>query len=118
MAEEDSLEVELLCSLEDGVPAVFTFVSWYFDDELLKVLPDPELCEEGYSVPEPSETSWASLNETDETEDLCQRDPTVLVLEGVTRHQMGLFSCAGSNSAGEGEPSANVFLDVLCEFLP
>jgi len=44
---------------------------------------------------------------------LCDVDPTELLLQHVTRDFSGLFSCSGSNSAGEGPKSEAIHLDIL-----
>ena len=42
-------------------------------------------------------------------------DPSHLVLPRVNRDDLGQYSCAGRNSAGEGEQSEGIFLDVQCK---
>ena len=42
-------------------------------------------------------------------------DPSLLVLTRASREDMGQYSCAGRNTAGEGEQSEGIFLDVQCK---
>ena len=42
-------------------------------------------------------------------------DPSHLVLPRASRGDMGQYSCAGRNIAGEGEQSEGIFLDVQCK---
>ena len=42
-------------------------------------------------------------------------DPSYLVLTSASRGDMGQYSCAGRNIAGEGEQSEGIFLDVQCK---
>ena len=42
-------------------------------------------------------------------------DPSHLVLTRARREDMGQYSCAGRNIAGEGEQSEGIFLDVQCK---
>ena len=42
-------------------------------------------------------------------------DPSHLVLTRASREDMGQYSCAGRNTAGEGEQSQGFFLDVQCK---
>ena len=47
----------------------------------------------------------------------CQEDVTTLVLESVTREDVGHYACAATNMAGRGDTSDPVYLDVLCKML-
>ena len=42
-------------------------------------------------------------------------DPSLLILPRASRGDMGQYSCAGRNTAGEGEQSEGIFLDVQCK---
>ena len=42
-------------------------------------------------------------------------DPSLLILPRASREDMGQYSCAGRNTAGEGEQSEGIFLDVQCK---
>ena len=42
-------------------------------------------------------------------------DPSHLVLTRASPEDMGQYSCAGRNTAGEGEQSEGIFLDVQCK---
>jgi len=117
VAEDDEVDVELHCNLLDGHPSLLHSVYWYRDGQPFRVTPDPEVCEDGWTGAslEPSESEWVHLdleNDTIEEEDPCSDDPSLLVLPTVTRENVGHYSCAGRNSAGEGEQSEGIFLDV------
>lgn len=39
-----------------------------------------------------------------------------LVLQGVSRHEAGHYTCGAENAEGPGPHSKPIYLDVLCEF--
>ena len=81
--ELEMSNVTLYCEITQGNPAVLTSVQWFLDDELLKQLP-----------------------QCGTQDDLCDIDPSKLLLEHVSRHFHGNFSCIGTNLAGVSEISA------------
>ena len=48
-------------------------------------------------------------------ENPCGGHPSPLVLTEVNRNDVGHYSCAARNIAGEGERSEGIFLDVQCK---
>jgi hypothetical protein len=91
VSELDKSNVTLYCDLEDGNPPTLLAVRWFMDRDLLKQLPQ---CEGGKG-------------------DLCDIDPSKLLLEHVSRHFHGNFSCIGMNAAGPSPMSAPIELVVL-----
>jgi len=121
VVEENEVDVELHCNLIDGHPSVLHSVFWYRDGQLFRVTPDPEVCQDGWTgaTLDPTDSDWVQLdleNDTMEEEDPCSNDPSLLVLPTVSRENFGHYSCAGRNTAGEGEQSEGLFLDV--QYLP
>ncbi|XP_045036805.1 hemicentin-1-like isoform X2 [Daphnia magna] len=84
--------ITLNCQMSSGYPPVLLGVRWYLDGELLKELPDCPLNE--------TITSFSMYDE-----DLCDVDPSKLLLEYVGRSFQGNYSCEGMNAAGWGPPS-------------
>lgn len=100
--EKDEKNVTLTCDVDSGNPAILESVRWYLDGELLKELPEcPNI---SYSTPIPSNTS-----------DLCDIDPSKLMLESVGRSFQGNYTCQGRNEAGWGPQSMPVELHVHCK---
>ena len=91
VSETDQTNVTLHCELQEGNPPRLQSVRWYMDTELLKQLPQ---CDG--TNPE-----------------LCDIEPSHLLLEHVSRHFHGNFSCVGSNAAGPSAPSPRSELRVL-----
>jgi len=91
VSEVDKSNVTLYCDLEEGNPPTLLAVRWFMDKDLLKQLPQ---CEGG-------------------EEDLCDIDPSKLLLEHVSRHFHGNFSCIGMNAAGPSPMSSPIELVVL-----
>ena len=99
--------------------------------------PDPEVCQDGWTgaTLDPTDSDWVQLDLENDTmeevietrhgrktvlisiyqEDPCSYDPSLLVLPTVSRENFGHYSCAGRNTAGEGEQSEGLFLDVQCK---
>ena len=75
----------------------------YLDGELLKELPD---CPQN-----------DSFTITGYDEDLCDVDPSKLLLEYVGRSFQGNYSCEGMNAAGWGPRSEEEDLIIYCNFL-
>jgi hypothetical protein len=128
--------VTLFCDVSAGNPETLTSVRWYMDGVLLKQLP---LCEndensgsgsseEGFSG---SGSGFASgfgsgsgygSGETIEGSggnkgDLCDIDPSKLLLEHVSKLFHGNFSCEATNGAGWSDRSEETQLEVHCEFI-
>merc|ERR1719270_121329 len=83
--------VTLFCDILEGNPPLLNSVQWFMDGDLLKQLPQ---CD------------------TDTSNDLCDIDPSKLLLEEVSRHFHGNFSCIGSSEAGQSNMSPMVGLQV------
>jgi len=88
--ELDRTNVTLFCDLVEGNPPVLHSVRWFMDKDLLKQLPQ---C-------------------GNQDDDLCDIDPSKLLLEHVSRHFHGNFSCIGMNEAGPSIMSRPVELQV------
>lgn len=97
VSEMDRTNVTLFCDIIDGNPEALVSVKWFMDGVLLKQLP---LCTE---------------DENSRDNDLCDIDPSQLVLEHVSRLFDGNYSCQGSNGAGWSRPSPEVELQVFCK---
>ena len=95
--------VTLNCQIITGYPPVLLGVRWFLDGELLKELPDCPL----------NESSPAYPNYDD---DLCNVDPSKLLLEYVGRSFQGNYSCVGMNAAGWGSPSDLETLIIYCKY--
>lgn len=89
----------------NGYPPVLLGVRWYLDGELLKELPD---CPVNETI-----TAFSMYDE-----DLCDVDPSKLLLEYVGRSFQGNYSCEGMNAAGWGPSSDVVTLVIYCKNLP
>ncbi|XP_320209.5 hemicentin-1 isoform X3 [Anopheles gambiae] len=95
--ENDQANITLLCNIVDGNPMLLTKVRWFLDGEFLKELPE---CEE--------ETLGTDEN-------LCEVDPSKMLLQNVGREFIGNYSCEGFNAAGWGDVSEENPLDVYYE---
>ena len=94
--------VTLNCQVVSGHPPVLLGVRWYLDGELLKELPDCPF----------NDSSYAGYDE-----DLCDVDPSKLLLEYVGRSFQGNYSCEGMNAAGWGPVSDVETLIIYCTSL-
>jgi hypothetical protein len=99
--EQDDRNVTLSCDVDSGNPAILEAVRWYLDGDLLKELPE---C--------PNATAGKDI----EASDLCDIDPSKLMLESVGRSFQGNYTCQGRNDAGWGPHSPPVELHVHCKF--
>jgi len=129
VSEEDHVNVTLHCDLVDANPLELTRVSWYLNGDLLREIPDYE-CEEVrengsgemlsdniFVQKEITEYLYESEDESSGAANyLCDIDPTELILQDVTRDLQGMFTCAGSNLAGEGKASEPQELNIY--YLP
>lgn len=93
--------VTLNCQVVSGYPPVLLGVRWYLDGELLKELPD---------CPYNDTVTFMQYDE-----DLCDVDPSKLLLEYVGRSFQGNYSCVGMNAAGWGQPSDIETLVIYCK---
>ncbi|CAG0881271.1 unnamed protein product [Darwinula stevensoni] len=91
--------ITLSCGILSGNPRELQAVRWYMDGDLLKELPE---CVRNGSSP------W----EYDYDYDLCDIDPTKMLLEAVGRKFIGNYSCEGRNEAGWSRRSADVPLNI------
>ena len=85
--ELEGTNVTLFCDISEGNPPTLTSVQWFMDEDLLKQLPQ---CGGGGGG----------------GAELCDIDPSRLLLERVSRHFHGNFSCVGRNAAGPSPRSA------------
>ncbi|XP_053660451.1 hemicentin-1 [Anopheles marshallii] len=97
VVENDQANITLLCNIVDGNPMLLTKVRWFLDGEFLKELPE---CEE--------ETLGTDEN-------LCEVDPSKMLLQNVGREFIGNYSCEGFNAAGWGDVSDENPLDIYYE---
>ena len=98
ISELDRRNVTLFCDLVSGYPNVLTRVNWYMDGNLLKELPD---CPD---------------NPSDFNNDLCDIDPSKLLLEHVSKLFHGNYSCEAANEAGWSEMSEPKQLEIYCKY--
>ncbi|XP_049546893.1 hemicentin-1 isoform X2 [Anopheles darlingi] len=95
--ENEQANITLLCNIVEGNPMLLTRVRWFLDGEFLKELPE---CED--------ETIGTDEN-------LCEVDPSKMLLQNVGREFIGNYSCEGFNSAGWGDVSEENQLDIYYE---
>ena len=103
ISELERRNVTLFCDVVTGNPPALTGVRWFMDGDLLK-----ELRQCGDHLPGSGEYGGGD-------DDLCDIDPSKLLLEYVSRHFHGNFSCVGINEAGLSPMSADVELEVYCK---
>jgi hypothetical protein len=107
--EQEERNVTLACDVESGNPAVLDAVRWYLDGDLLKEL--PECPNSSTTMMSPTVESGRDI----EASDLCDIDPSKLLLETVGRSFQGNYTCQGRNEAGWGPHSPPVELHVHCK---
>ena len=95
ISELDRRNVTLFCDLESGYPGTLSKVNWYMDGNLLKELPD---CHSANA-------------------DLCDIDPSKLLLEHVSKLFHGNYSCQAANEAGWSPMSEPQQLEIYCEYM-
>jgi hypothetical protein len=100
ISELDRRNVTLFCEVVSGNPETLYSVKWYMDGVLLKQLP---FC--------PDFGSQERSND-----DLCDIDPSKLLLEHVSKLFHGNFSCEGANEAGWSDPSEEEQLEIYCKY--
>ena len=100
ISEMDRRNVTLFCDIISGYPSTLTRVNWYMDGNLLKELPD---C--------PDSDDYENLNN-----DLCDIDPSKLLLEHVSKLFHGNYSCEAANEAGWSEMSERKQLEIYCKY--
>lgn len=100
--EQDQRNVTLSCDVETGNPETLDAVRWYLDGDLLKELP---------------ECPNATVSESDPIlyDELCDIDPSKLMLQAVGRSFQGNYQCKARNAAGWGEMSPPTKLHVHCK---
>lgn len=96
VSEEARLNVTLICDVVRANPEFLVRVRWYLDGELLKELPE----------------CYGNNSLYDRDSDLCDIDPSRLLLENVYRDFQGNYSCEGMNDAGWGARSNEAELVV------
>ena len=99
ISELDRRNVTLFCDMASGYPTTLTKVNWYMDGNLLKELPD---CPE-----DPN---------NDINNDLCDIDPSKLLLEHVSKLFHGNYSCEAANEAGWSDMSEPQQLEIHCKY--
>ena len=108
ISELDRRNVTLFCDVISGNPDTLNSVKWFMDGVLLKQLP---MChnELEYDI-----IDGDHLGNNDE-DDLCDIDPSKLLLEHVTKLFHGNFSCEATNDAGWSERSSEKQLEIYCK---
>lgn len=96
VSEDERVNVTLICDIVRANPEYLIRVRWYLDGQLLKELPE---CDGN-----------ATLYDNDS--ELCDIDPSRLLLENVFRDFHGNYSCDGMNEAGWGTRSNEAELIV------
>ncbi|XP_042238894.1 titin-like [Homarus americanus] len=96
VSEEDRVNVTLNCDVVRANPEYLVRVRWYLDGELLKELPE---CDGNSTM-------------YDTNSELCNIDPSKLLLENVFKDFHGNYSCEGMNDAGWGTRSNEAELIV------
>lgn len=94
--EDNEENVTLVCNVIQGNPLMLLKVRWFLDGQILKELPE---CE-------------SNPNNEDE---LCEIDPSKMLLQNVGRDFLGNYSCEGFNAAGWGFRSSETQLEVQYE---
>ena len=107
--ELDRRNVTLFCDVISGNPATLNSVKWFMDGVLLKQLP---MCHNELEYDIIDAESTGANNDED---DLCDIDPSKLLLEHVTKLFHGNFSCEATNDAGWSERSPEESLEIYCK---
>ena len=105
VSEEAREQLTLRCNLETGHPEELESVTWYRDYQPLDSPPFKDCSvEEEFSLGEIG---------VEECEEAGKVEVTLL---DVDRSMAGLYSCVGSNIAGEGDMSPPIQITVHCEY--
>lgn len=96
LIENNESNVTLYCNVLQGNPSTLLKVRWFLDGQLLKELPE------------------CDYNENEE-DNLCEIDPSKMLLQNVGRDFHGNYSCEGFNGAGWGDVSNEAELVVYYE---
>ena len=104
ISELDRRNVTLFCDIVSGYPSILTRVNWYMDGNLLKELPD---C--------PDDLDFGGFGENG-ANDLCDIDPSKLLLEHVSKLFHGNYSCEAANEAGWSDMSELKQLEIYCKY--
>ena len=112
ISELDRRNVTLICDVISGNPEVLNSVKWFMDGVLLKQLP---MCHNELEYDIIVGNGQHSID--NDEEDLCDIDPSKLLLEHVTKLFHGNFSCEATNDAGWSERSPEAQLEIHCKYL-
>jgi len=102
ISELDRRNVTLFCDIVSGYPSILTRVNWYMDGNLLKELPD---CPD-------DQLDFGGFGENNGANDLCDIDPSKLLLEHVSKLFHGNYSCEAANEAGWSDMSELKQLEI------
>ena len=108
-SKRDATKEMRLCDVISGNPATLNSVKWFMDGVLLKQLP---MCHNELEYDIIDVENSAANNDED---DLCDIDPSKLLLEHVTKLFHGNFSCEATNDAGWSERSPEESLEIYCK---
>ena len=111
--ETDRANVTLTCQLVAGNPGRLNRVLWFMDGLLLTELPQCNRRERRQLRQLAKDGQLRHLEKEDEQ--LCDVDPSKLILEDGKREFHGNFSCIGENAVGRSPLSAPVELEVRME---
>ena len=103
ISQLDRRNVTLFCDLVSGYPNTLNRVNWYMDGNLLKELPD---CPEDIG----------DFGDANSQNDLCDIDPSKLLLEHVSKLFHGNYSCEAANEAGWSDMSDEKQLEIYCKY--
>ena len=108
--ELDRKNVTLFCDVISGNPSTLNSVKWFMDGVLLKQLP---MChnELEYDI-----IDAENSGDNNDEDDLCDIDPSKLLLEHVTKLFHGNFSCEATNDAGWSKRSPEESLEIYCKY--
>ena len=106
ISELDRRNVTLFCDIVSGYPSILTRVNWYMDGNLLKELPD---CPD-------DQLDFGGFGENNGANDLCDIDPSKLLLEHVSKLFHGNYSCEAANEAGWSDMSELKQLEIYCKY--
>jgi hypothetical protein len=111
--ELDRQNITLACIVISANPETLLSVRWNVNGSLLKELPDCAPAVANFTAVGGGNGSLG-FPAADFDYDLCEIDPTRMMLEYVGRRFVGEYSCEGRNDAGWGKASPDVDLIVHC----